>query len=164
MKKSILISVFVLLTITVFFTSCSKDDQEFIVGQESLKVEEISNVELINLEGDKISTNLLKIQWEKQMKEEGYLVELITFEIIETYDEQSNKLYFLKTTSKDGTIETGAFLINDGKGTYKLWAKECTCIGCPNGCRLEVDGSTCTCSGCGTDTSKKCTKSETVLI
>ena len=150
--------------VSIAFVSCNKDDSDFVVGQESLTIEDISNVKLVNTDGDLISTSSLKTNWEKQMKDEGFLVELNTFEIIETYDDQNNKLYFLKTTSKDGTIETGAFLSAQYDNVYKVGQKQCTCEGCPNGCHLEVNGSDCTCSGCPDDTSKKCTKTESIII
>ncbi|WP_250432877.1 hypothetical protein [Hanstruepera flava] len=162
MKKINLLLTFILSSF--IFISCNKDDSDFVVGQESLTIEEISNVNLVNTEGKLISTSTLKTNWEEQMKEEGFFVELNTFEIIETYDENNNKLYFLKTTSKDGTIETGAFLSVEDNNVYKVGQKQCTCTGCPNGCHLEVNGNECTCSGCPEDTSKKCTKTESVII
>jgi len=154
-----------LLILLLLITSCSDENQDFIVGQESLTLENISNVELLDLNGNNVSTNSLKILWEKQMKEEGLIVKLSFFEIIETYDEQNKKIFFLKSKSEDGTIETGAFLSKElGGNTYVLAAKQCSCKGCPNGCNLVVNGTTCSCSGCPTDTSKKCEKTETAIV
>ena len=162
MKKINLLLTIILSSF--IFISCNKDDSDFVVGQESLTIEEISNVNLVNTEGELISTSTLKTNWEEQMKEEGFFVELNTFEIIETYDENNNKLYFLKTTSKDGTVETGAFLSKETGDVYRVQQKKCTCMGCPNGCKLQVNGSECTCSDCDEDTNKECTKTESAII
>ncbi|WP_338733218.1 hypothetical protein [Mangrovimonas cancribranchiae] len=161
-KNSLIFSTIIILLVLL---SCSKDDQDFIVGQESLTIEEIFKTKMVDASGKEVTTASLKTLWENKLKEEGFNVKLNTFSIIQTVDEQDNELFFLKTISKDGTIETGAFLSFDSQSNlYKLGSKQCTCTGCPNGCHLEVEGSTCTCSGCPEDTSKKCTKSETAII
>ena len=92
-------------------------------------------------------------------------MELENFKIVQSFDDETgSNTYFLKAISKNRTIETGAFLNKGADGNYILGGKECSCSGCPNGCHLEVTGTRCTCSGCGQDTSKKCTKTERVII
>lgn len=146
--------------------SCSEDN-EFNVGVRSDAVEDIANVALTmttpagDLTG--VTTDALRGLWESQLKKElGRTVKLTSFEILKS-EEDSATFFFLKTVSSDGEIETGSFLDTSGDGSYTIRAKTCTCSGCPNGCRLIVTGSLCSCSSCAFNEGT-CTKTETQTI
>ncbi len=150
------------------FLSCSTDDKEFVVSQESTDLSKIANVKLVDKVGQseiEVTTDYVKEKWENALIDEGFDVKLEKFQILESFDEiKQSKVYFLKAVSKDGTIETGAFLSStDVKGVYVLEKKTCSCQGCPTGCNLVVSGSSCSCSPC-TGPNKSCTKTETVVI
>ncbi len=159
--------VAILIFVLFFFNSCS-NEEDFITSIDSISLDDISNVEIYDVAQQKeviVTTDYLKTKWETSLMEEGVNVKLENFRIIESLDKETGaKVFFLLTSSKDKTIETGAFLTKTDNGSYRLGSKQCTCTGCPNGCNITVVGSTCSCSGCGDDTSKKCTKSETVII
>ncbi len=159
---------FFLMLLSLVFVACSKNDSDFIVSQESDDINTIVNAKLIDIENSQeieVTTDYIKDKWEKALKEEGFNVKLDKFQILETVDEtDQSTLYFLKTTSTDGTIQTGAFIYKTEKdGVYKLGGKTCTCEGCPTGCELQVNGTKCSCSSCP-GPNRSCTKTETILI
>lgn len=119
---------------------------------ESNNLKEIINIKLIDRNNSNeviVTTKYLKEKWEKQSLEEGHKVEYEKFKIIESLDKETNeKYYFLKASSNDKKIQTGAFLIKQGDGFYSLSGKECTCKGCIEGCNLIVEGTNCKCTSC----------------
>lgn len=169
MKK---ISIY--LIFSALLCSCSQD--EFVYNEESLSLANIVNVDIYDLKGDKatqISTEYLKEKWESQIKkEEGMNVVIEKFEILQSFADNGEPTYFLKAKSKDGTIETGAFLtknknVNElykvSKEAYTLGSKTCTCEGCSSGCRLTVTGTICSCSSCPPGPIQ-CVKTEKIVV
>lgn len=149
----------------VILNSCEKESPDFIINQSSNLVENLSKVKLVDKNGNIKSTQDIKKIWQDELRSEGIIVNLATFLVLETFDEVNNKFYFLKTTSENNEVETGAFLYpTNDSNVYRLGSKQCTCVGCPNGCKLRINGTDCSCSSCPKDTSKKCTKTETVII
>lgn len=142
--------LFLIILVCAMF-SCSEDN-DFTIGENSDTIENIANVslEITTSSGDLsgVTTEVLKGIWESELKEElGRTVKLESFEILKT-EEEGATLFFLKTISRDGQIETGSFLDKTGDSTYAIRGKTCSCSGCPNGCRLTVTGSLCSCSSC----------------
>jgi len=167
--------ILVLLSI-ITILSCSKETDEFVTNVDADSIDKILNVNLydINQEGEAvtISTAYLKEKWEGQLFEEGFDVDLHKFQILESETEDSEKVYFLKAVSKDGTLETGAFIEksefleqNAGltDGSYVLKGKTCTCQGCATSCVLTVTGKICRCSDCPPGPIL-CIKTETIVI
>ena len=154
------------LFLIILMSSCSKEESDFITSQEENNVENIVNAKLVDVNDNGIevtvTTDYLKNKWEKSLIEEGYDVKLGKFEILEGYDDGNNeKIYFLRTISSDGTVNTGAFLKKtDREGVYRLGWKTCTCQGCPTGCNLKIEGDKCSCTSCP-GPNKSCTKTET---
>ena len=153
---------FVLLILAL---SCSKDGSDFLVSQESNNIDTIVNAKLIYIENNQeveVTTNYIKDKWENALRKEGFEVKLNKFEILEGFNKKNGeKIYFLKTISEDGTLETGAFINKTDKiGVYSLSSKTCTCTGCPTGCNLVISGDNCSCSSCP-GPNKSCTKTET---
>ncbi|WP_124643310.1 hypothetical protein [Amniculibacterium aquaticum] len=108
-----------------------------------------------------LSKKEIKKMWENQLKSEGYDLKFEKFEILSSTDEKTGKTYyFLKTTSSDKTMETGAFFTKTKLGLL-LGDKECSCSGCPNGCNLSVFGSNCS---CGLGGPQNCTKTEKAVV
>ncbi|WP_290701313.1 hypothetical protein [Lacinutrix sp.] len=160
MKKTIYLAILALITLA----SCSKEN-DFIYNEESSDLQKIINVSIFDETSKKeITTEYLKSKWEnKILEQDGYDVELEKFEIIQSTDNDTKEIYyFLKSISKNRTIETGAFLIKIGEGQYKMGAKQCSCAGCRTGCRLTITGSNCDCSKC--PPGKACTKTETAIV
>jgi len=160
-----------LLTLLIIVTSCQQDDTKNILENDTPKNEilKITEASFFNFnEGKKMNLTLgdIKLNWEKQILEEDKLkVDLSKFELIKTYDADTNKhLYFLKAEDEGGQISTGSFLIKDlNSFNFEVKGKTCTCEGCPNGCSLTVFGTTCRCSPCN-PRSSKCTKKESQVI
>lgn len=150
----------------VVFTSCSKEN-DFLLNTESNNINEIINVKLVEKNGNNetlVTTDFLKQKWEKLSLEDGYEVEYEKFQILESIDAKTNeKFYFLKASSKDQTIQTGAFLIKQSDNVFALGGKECTCKGCEQGCNLTVFGQNCRCSSCFPNDGK-CEKTEKIII
>ena len=164
------------ITSLCFIFSCSTNGDEFVYNEEVSNLDDIAKVEIYDLKGNEatlISTDYLKEKWETQIKEEeGLSIVHEKFEILQSEMENGEKTYFLKAKSKDGTIETGAFLKKDKStnelykvsvNSYILGGKTCTCEGCSSGCRLTVTGTICSCSGCPPGPIQ-CVKTETVVI
>lgn len=157
--------LFLIILMCALF-SCSEDN-DFTIGENSETIENITNVSLkmTTPSGDLsvVTTEVLKGIWESELKEElGKTVKLDSFEILST-NEEGVTLFFLKTVSRDGQVETGSFLDKTGDGTYTIRGKTCSCSGCPNGCRLIVTGSLCSCTNC-TFNEGTCTKTESQTI
>jgi len=160
---------------SIFLFSCSHED--FVYNEEALHLDEIAKVEIYDFQGNEatlITTDYLKEKWETQIKEEeGLSVVLEKFEILLSTTENGETTYFLKAKSKDGFIETGAFLTKDkstsglfnlSKNTYTLGSKTCTCKGCSSGCNLTTSGTSCFCSSCPPWGSQDCVKTEVIVI
>jgi len=159
----------VALVLWVLLLLACSQQEAFILETEAVNLEKLSNVTILDSnksEDTEITTNYIKTKWEGLMKkEEGIHVSLESFRIIKTNKaDNEDDLYFLIATSKDKTIETGAFLERISDNVYRLGVKECSCSGCPNGCNLIVEGQNCRCSDCDEDSNKKCTKTERVII
>lgn len=163
-----LIKIFSLVLLIIVAAACSGEDPDFVTSTVVQDIEQISNVKIIFNEGNKesrVTTKFIKDRWEKSLKEEGHNVDLKSFEIIEGFDSNKNEvIYFLRTTSSDNTIQTGAFITKGSNGVYRMGSKQCTCEGCPQGCQLEINGTSCTCSSCEGNSNKACTKKETIII
>lgn len=157
---------FYFFLILILGISCSKEVPDFLVSQESVSIDNIVNVKLIdddiNNQGVEVTTSYIKDKWENTLRKEGFDVKLEKFEILEGFNsEKGSKIYFLKSTSSDGTIEIGAFINKtDKNGVYSLAGKTCTCTGCPTGCNLVISNGNCSCSSCP-GPNKSCTKTET---
>ncbi|GAA3782018.1 hypothetical protein GCM10022271_12870 [Corallibacter vietnamensis] len=124
MRKNNSLLIVVVLVLTLF--SCSKDDADFVVGQESLKIEDISNVNIVDVVSDVeivVTTAYIKEKWESNFNDKFSLkkVAFNSFKIIETDENQTGKkVYFLKAISDDRTIETGVFLKKTDDTHYSL--------------------------------------------
>lgn len=160
---------FIILIFGLFFISMSANS--FIpsnFGDEEVNVENVfaNKFYIYDSQGNVVylSKQNISKMWENKLKEEGKDVSLSKFEILKSKDEKSGKeFYFLKTTSTDKTIQTGAFFTKTKLGML-LGDKECTCAGCPSGCNLSTFGSNCSCSSCGLGGPQNCTKTEKVVI
>jgi hypothetical protein len=166
MKKIKVLSLLFLTLSATNFVACGKDEPDFIIAQESDTIDNIINARLITVDDNNqeidVTTHYIKDKWERALSKEGFKVELGKFQILEGFDkDKGTKLYFLKTISTDGTIQTGAFINKtDKEGVYSLRGKVCTCTGCPTGCNLVISGDKCSCSSCP-GPNKSCTKTET---
>ena len=164
-------SILFFLSLFLFF-SCS-EEESFILNEESIAIEDISNVSIFNKSNGvnyEVTTEFIKKKWESELLEEGIEVELEKFIILESKDKLNSKnYYFLKAISKDGTLETGAFLNKietknlSISASFELAGKKCSCTGCTNGCAIEVVGSKCTCTSC-IPRGGKCTKKEEQVV
>ena len=156
----------ILLLATITLSSCSSEN-DFVLNTESNKINDLLNIKLIEKNSNNesiVTTDYLKEKWEKQSLKEGNEVEYEKFQILESIDEETDKkYYFLKASSKDNTIQTGAFLIKQSENVYALGGKECTCKGCEQGCNLTVTGQICRCSSCF-PSGGKCEKTEKIII
>lgn len=144
-----------------FLMSCGED--KLVVNVESPNIESLLNATLIDgISGEELNTAKIKSAWERSIFEEtGLEVELEKFNILNV--EGSDSRYFLKSISKNGQVQTGAFLTKENAGIFKMGTKRCTCSGkCGSGCDLTVTGSMCICSACGSE--GDCTKIDSVEI
>ena len=140
----------------------------FYRTKKSGNLEKIANVDILDYDDNKISTDFIKTKWETELTlKTGKKVTLDEFEILTTMNERGEKVYFLKVSSSDSSISTGSFLIKDSSNTYLMRGKTCTCEGCASGCSLVVSGNICYCSGgcpSNPDGTQNCKKTETVVI
>jgi hypothetical protein len=156
--------------IVLTLLSCSKDEANFVVNEESASLEQILNVKLLDVSNNQsieVTTDYLKEKWEKELLKEGHKVTLGSFSILESKTDNGELIYFLKAISTDGTLETGSFMEFNGKNlnSYTLRGKTCSCTGCPNGCNLSVNGGNCGCTACPpAGGNLSCTKTETIEL
>lgn len=158
-----------LIIFSNLFISCTKEN-DFLVNEESSSLKSIINAKIIDIKNNieiEVTTEYLKEKWEKELlEEEGTKFDLINFEILQSKTEDGINTYFLKATSKGGSIKTGAFLtlMEGSDNVYLLRGKTCSCKGCPNGCDLLTFGTRCRCTSCPVGGSQSCIKTETVVI
>ncbi len=160
----------VLLLGSIFIFYACTQEPDFILNEASTSLDKLINIKIVNsIDGKdiEISTDYLKEKWEQEISsEEAIKVTLHKFEILQNKTKEGEKTYLLKAKSKDGTINTGTFLIlkkdNGGNDFFLLGEKTCTCKGCSSGCELIIDGTRCRCSGC--PPGQDCVKTEKVII
>lgn len=157
---------FLSIVLCLIMYSCPSES-DFIINQEVKDLNDILNIELVDQSDNSqiiVTTAYLKKKWENESLEDGYDVSYDKFQILQTQDEDTNEtIYFLKATSKDNTISTGAFLSKNPDSTYKLEGKKCTCTGCSSGCDLKVYGKSCSCTSCF-PRGGKCEKKEEITL
>lgn len=114
-------------SVLLVVTSCSNEEQDFIVGQGSKNIEDIALEKLYDLVGNKeqvVTTNYLKQKWESEFNDEFSLIKtrFNTFEVLESTSEDTGMpVYFLKAVSKDKMVETGVFLRNNKNNSYTIY-------------------------------------------
>ncbi|TYB79451.1 lipoprotein [Bizionia myxarmorum] len=115
-----------LLVLLLVVTSCSNEEQDFIVGKESKNLEDITHVKLYDLVDNQenlVSTDYLKQKWAAEFNEDFTLnkIHFTSFEVLKSLNvETRESIFFLKVTSSDKTVEHGVFLRKIGANKYAI--------------------------------------------
>lgn len=156
------ISILILLIAASVFFACSNDESKPETHQDTLGKEIArfngSSLEIIN-------KSELKLEWEKDLKTQGYNV-LLDNEFSLSIGDIENKgieSFILVAISKDRTLKTAFELIKEGDSYYRFNSSgTVTCTGCPSGCDPKRSGSNWVCTSCTSTHNNSCTKSVTV--